>query len=324
MEETMIELSEEILLRMYYKMNQARFFEEKVEDLFEKGLIYETTYLSKGEEATGVVSCLALEKGDLTSLTHRGHSQAIGFGLDVNMMMAELLGKSTGYCKGKGGSLHIADVENGNIGANGIVGGGFTLSCGAALTQKYKKTGKVVLCFAGDGATNEGSFHEALNLASVWKLPIVFLIENNLYGMSMPVSKHMNIENISDRSASYNIPGLTIDGTDFLEIYDVMTKSLRYARAGRGPVLVEAKTYRYNGHSSSDAQVYRNKEEVQKWQKKDPLIRFVNYLHENRVFTDKQIQTIEDEAKTSIEHAVEFAMESPEPEITTVLEDIYA
>ena len=320
----MIELSEEILLRMYYKMNQARFFEEKVEDLLKNESVDETVYLSKGEEATGVVSCLALEKGDLISMTHRGHSQAIGFGLDVNLMMAELLGKSTGYCKGKGGSLHIADVLNGNIGANGIVGGGFTLSCGAALTQKHKKTGQVVLCFAGDGATNEGSFHEAMNLASVWKLPIVFLIENNLYGMSTPISKHMNIENISDRGAGYNIPGLTIDGTDFLEIYDVMTKSLRYARAGRGPVLVEAKTYRFCGHSSDDPQVYRSTEEVQQWQEKDPLFRLKKYLQENRVFTGKQLETIEGEAKSSIEQAAEFALESLEPDITTVLEDVYA
>ena len=320
----MIELSEEILLRMYYKMNQARFFEEKVEDLLKRGIIDETVYLSKGEEATGVVSGLALEKGDLVSMTHRGHAQAIGFGLDVNLMMAELLGKSTGYCKGKGGSLHIADVLNGNIGANGIVGGGFTLSCGAALTQKHKKTGQVVLCFAGDGATNEGSFHEAMNLASVWKLPIVFLIENNLYGMSTPISKHMNIENISDRGAGYNIPGLTIDGTDFLEIYDVMTKSLRYARAGRGPVLVEAKTYRFCGHSSDDPQVYRSTEEVQQWQEKDPLFRLKKYLQENRVFTGKQLETIEGEAKSSIEQAAEFALESLEPDITTVLEDVYA
>lgn len=320
----MIELSEEILLRMYYKMNQARFFEEKVEDLLKRGIVDETVYLSKGEEATGVVSGLALEKGDLVSMTHRGHAQAIGFGLDVNLMMAELLGKSTGYCKGKGGSLHIADVLNGNIGANGIVGGGFTLSCGAALTQKHKKTGQVVLCFAGDGATNEGSFHEAMNLASVWKLPIVFLIENNLYGMSTPISKHMNIENISDRGAGYNIPGLTIDGTDFLEIYDVMTKSLRYARAGRGPVLVEAKTYRFCGHSSDDPQVYRSTEEVQQWQEKDPLFRLKKYLQENRVFTGKQLETIEGEAKSSIEQAAEFALESLEPDITTVLEDVYA
>jgi pyruvate dehydrogenase E1 component alpha subunit len=323
-EEIMIELSEELLLRMYYKMNLARSFEEKVEELFKQHTVDEIAYLSRGEEATGVIAGLALQKGDLVSMTHRSHSQAIGFGLDVNLMMAELLGKSTGYCRGKGGPLHLADLENGNLGANGIVGGGFTLACGAALTQKHKKTGKVVLCFAGDGATNEGSFHEALNLASVWKLPLVFLIENNLYGMSTPIAKHMHIENISDRSTSYDMPGITIDGTDFLEVYDVMTKSLRYARAGRGPVLVEAKTYRYCGHSSDDVQLYRSKEELQEWQKKDPILKLKNYLQENRVFTGKQMETIVDEAKSAIEQAVEFAMESPVPDITAVLKDIYA
>jgi len=320
----MIELSEKILLRMYYKMNQARFFEEKVDDLCSKGLVHGTAHLSMGQEATGVVSCLALEKGDLASLTHRGHAQAIGFGLDVDLMMAEILGKANGYCKGKGGSMHIADVRNGNIGANGIVGGGFNLSCGAALTQKYKKTGKVVLCFAGDGATNQGSFHESLNLASIWKLPIVFLIENNFYGMSTPLSKHMNIENISERSTGYDIPGLTIDGNDPIEVFNTLLKALRYARAGKGPVLIEAKTYRYNGHSKSDVQVYRIEAEVEEWRAKDPILRLKNYLKENKVFTDKQIQTMEDEAKDSIKNALEFAMKSPEPEITAVLDDVYA
>jgi len=318
----MIELSEGILLRMYYKMNQARFFEEKVDDLMPGGLVYGTAPLSIGQEATDVVSCLALAKGDLVSLTHRGHSQAIGFGLDVNLMMAELLGKATGYCKGKGGSMHIADVKNGNIGANGVFGGGFNLSCGAALTQKYKKTGKVVLCFAGDEAANEGSFHESLNLASIWKLPVVFLIENNLNGLTTPVSKHMNIKNISDRSTSYDIPGITIDGNDPLEVYNTLLKALRYARAGKGPVLLEAKTYRYKGPSKSGGQ--DNSPEEEEWRKKDPVLKLKNYLKDNQVFTDKQIQTIEDEARNSIENALEFAMASPEPEVTAVLDDVYA
>jgi pyruvate dehydrogenase E1 component alpha subunit len=323
-EEAMIELSEELLLRMYYKMNQARYFEEKLEELAAKGQVHGTIYLAIGQEASGVMPCLALEEGDLASLSHRGHAQAIGFGLDVNLMMAECLGKYTGYSKGKGGSMHIADVENGNLGGNGVVGGGFNLSCGAALTQKYKKTGKVVLCFAGDGATNEGSFHESLNLASIWKLPVVFFIENNQYGMSNPVENHINIENISDRSEAYNMPGLTIDGNDFLDVYNTATKALRYARAGKGPVLIEAKTYRYSGHSKSDKQVYRDKREVLEWQKKDPLLKIKEYLRENRVFTEKQILKMEDEARVSIEQAVAFAKKSPQPQLNTVLEDVYA
>ncbi len=320
----MNELSEELLLRMYYKMNQARCFEEKLDELVTKGLVHGTVHLAIGQEASGVMACLALEEGDLVSLSHRGHAQAIGFGLDVNLMMAECLGKYTGYCKGKGGSTHIADVENGNIGANGVVGGGFSLSCGAALTQKYHNTGKVVLCFAGDGATNEGSFHESLNLASVWKLPVVFLIENNHYGMSNPVENQMNIENISDRSEAYNIPGLTIDGNDFLDVYNTVTKALRYARAGRGPVLIEAKTYRYSGHSRSDKQVYRDKSEVQEWRKKDPLMKLKEYLRENRIFTEKQIQKMEEEARITIEQAVDFAKKSPKPELNKILADVYA
>jgi pyruvate dehydrogenase E1 component alpha subunit len=323
-EEAMIELSEELLLRMYYKMNQARYFEEKLEELAAKGQVHGTIHLAIGQEASGVMPCLALEEGDLASLSHRGHAQAIGFGLDVNLMMAECLGKYTGYSKGKGGSMHIADVENGNLGGNGVVGGGFNLSCGAALTQKYKKTGKVVLCFAGDGATNEGSFHESLNLASIWKLPVVFFIENNQYGMSNPVENHINIENISDRSEAYNMPGLTIDGNDFLDVYNTATKALRYVRAGKGPVLIEAKTYRYSGHSKSDKQVYRDKREVLEWQKKDPLLKIKEYLRENRVFTEKQILKMEDEARVSIEQAVAFAKKSPQPQLNTVLEDVYA
>lgn len=320
----MIELSEEILLEMYLKMNQARLFEEKVDYLFSRGLVHGTFHSSMGQEASGVASCMALEQGDLVSLTHRGHSQAIGFGLDVNLMMAEFLGKATGYCKGKGGSMHIADVKNGVISANGVAGGGFGLSCGAALSQKINKTGKIVFCFAGDGATNQGSFHESMNLASIWKLPIVFYIENNGYGMSTPISRHMKIENIADRGLAYDVPGLAIDGNDFLNVYDVVTKATRFVRAGKGPVLLEAKTYRYNGHSKGDAQVYRAKEEVARWKREDPLLKLKNYLKEYHVFSDEQIEKIEEEAKESIEVALKFAMDSKEPEITTVLDDVYA
>ncbi|HCX64192.1 MAG TPA: pyruvate dehydrogenase, partial [Eubacteriaceae bacterium] len=196
-------LTKETLMEMYLRMNHARFFEEKVAYFFSRGMVHGTTHLSVGQEASGVASCMALSEGDMVSLTHRGHSQAIGFGLDINKMMAELLGKETGYCKGKGGSMHIADIENGNLGANGIVGGGYCISTGAALTQQYQKTGKIVMTFAGDGSVNEGTFHEALNLASVWKLPVIFYIENNLYGMSNPISKSMNIKDIADRAKAY-------------------------------------------------------------------------------------------------------------------------
>jgi pyruvate dehydrogenase E1 component alpha subunit len=324
MEETMIELSEELLLRMYYNMNQARFFDEKLEELAARGRIHGSVFPAIGQEASGVMPCLALEEGDLITMSHRSHAQAIGFGMDINLMMAECMGKVNGYCGGKGGSQHLADVENGNLGANGIVGGGFTLACGAALTQKYQKKGNVVLCFAGDGATNCGSFHEALNLASVWKLPIVFLIENNQYSMGTAIDKQMNIASISTRSESYNIPGLSIDGNDFLDVYNTVTKAIRYARADRGPVLIEARTYRLCGHSQGDKQAYRNPQEVEKWKENDPIARMETYLTDNRVFTEKQIQKLKDEARASVEKAFEFAMKSPEPELNTVLEDVYA
>lgn len=268
---------------------------------------------------------MALDEGDLVSLTHRGHAQAIGFGLDVRRMMAEIMGKSSGYCKGKGGSMHIADVRSGNIGANGVVAGGFPLSCGAALTQKTLKTGKVVLCFGGDGATNEGNFHEALNLASIWKLPVVFFIENNFYAFSTPVELHMNIENIATRAASYGIPGMTIDGNDAVEVYESTQKALDYARSGEGPFLIEARTYRICGHSKSDnMQAYRSKEEVDEWRDYDPIQNLRTYLSENGVMSDAVLDNLESQARDSIEEAVAFAQSSPEPEVLSVLDDVYA
>ncbi len=269
----MTDISKDTLLEMYKRMNEARAFEEKVSYFFARGgMVHGTTHLSVGQEASGVASCMALKEDDYITSTHRGHSQVIGKGIDLNKMMAELLGKHTGYCKGKGGSMHIADVEAGNLGANGgVVGGGHGIAVGAALTQKMKKTDKIVLCFFGDGASNEGSFHEALNLASVWKLPVIFFCENNLYGMSVPPQhKAMNIENIADRAVSYGIPGYVIDGNNAIEVYTKTKEVAEYVRKGSGPVLIESKTYRWLGHSKSDAQVYKDKEEEAEWKKKMP------------------------------------------------------
>ncbi|MFZ7131541.1 MAG: thiamine pyrophosphate-dependent dehydrogenase E1 component subunit alpha [Eubacteriales bacterium] len=317
-------LNKETLLEMYYRMNLARHFEEKVAWFFARGMVHGTTHLSIGQEASGVASCMALKKGDLVSATHRGHSQVIGFGLDINRITAELLGKVTGYCKGKGGSMHIADVDAGNLGANGIVGGGYSISVGAALTQQYLKTGKVVLCFAGDGSTNEGNFHESLNLASVWKLPVIFYIENNLYGMSTPIEKHMNIKDIADRAKAYGIPGVVIDGNDAVEVFEAVEKAAEVVRSGRGPVLIESKTYRWLGHSKSDAQAYRTKEEVEEWKKKDPIKRLREYLLTNKIANEKEIVEREEKSSQDLESAVEFAMNSPEPAIETVTDDVYA
>ena len=309
---------------MYKRMNEARAFEQKVSWFFSRGMVHGTTHLSMGEEASGVAPCMALEDGDLITSTHRGHSQVIGKGVDLNKMMAELLGKATGYCKGKGGSMHIADIDSGNLGANGVVGGGHGLSVGAALTQQMKKTGKIVLCFFGDGAANEGSFHEALNLASIWKLPVIFYCENNLYGMSMSMERHMNITNIADRASSYGIPGHIVDGNDAVGLYDKMLEIFKYVREGNGPVLVESKTYRWLGHSKSDANVYRTKEEIEDWKSKDPIERMKKYLVSEKIFKEAELTAIEEQAKADIEKAVEFANNSPDPELETALTDVYA
>lgn len=319
----MRQFDKDLLSEMYFRMNQARLFEEKVAWFFTQGMVHGTTHLAMGQEAS-IGAAMALEEGDLASLTHRGHAQAIGCGLDINKMMAEFLGRSTGYCKGKGGSMHIADIDAGNIGANGVVGGGYPLSCGAALTQKYKKTGKIVLCFAGDGSTNEGNFHEALNLASVWKLPVIFFIENNGYAMSTPIEQHMNIRNIAERSVAYGIPGMTIDGNDILQVYEITQKAASFARNGKGPVLIESLTYRYNGHSKSDRQLYRTQNEVETWKKKDPIIKLKNYLLENAAFTEEEIVHLEEGAHKSVEYAAKFAMHSADPKVQSVVEDVYA
>lgn len=320
----MVDISRDILLEMYMRMNEARAFENKVSYFFARGMVHGTTHLSIGQEASGVASCMALREDDYITSTHRGHSQVIGKGIDLNRMMAELLGKYTGYCKGKGGSMHIADVEAGNLGANGVVGGGIAIAVGAALTQQMKKTGRLVLCFFGDGATNEGSFHESLNLASVWKLPVIFFCENNFYGMSVPQSKSMNIKNIADRAKSYGMPGYTIDGNDAIEVYKTVKEVAEYVRSGNGPVLIESRTYRWLGHSKSDAQVYRTKEEIEEWKAKCPIKRLRNCLLENKIATEEELDKIEKKAVDDIEKAVEFANESPEPPLEILTEDVYA
>lgn len=317
-------MTKETMLEMYKRMNQARKFEEKVSWFFARGMVHGTTHLSVGQEASGVAAVMALDEGDLVSLTHRGHSQFIGMGIDLNKMMAELMGKATGFCKGKGGSMHIADIESGNLGANGIVGGGLTIAPGAALTQKYKKTGKVVLCAFGDGASNEGTFHEGINLSSIWKLPVVFYCENNLYGMSTAQSRSMNIENIADRAIGYGIQSFVVDGYDAEAVYETVQKAAEICRKGEGPVLVEAKTYRWLGHSKSDANAYRTKEEIESWKAKDGIKRFRNRILELGYATEEELDQIEIDAKQSIEDAVEFAQNSPMPALDTLELDVYA
>ncbi|WKA49661.1 thiamine pyrophosphate-dependent dehydrogenase E1 component subunit alpha [Planococcus liqunii] len=301
-----------------------RYFEEKVDEFFAKGMIHGTTHLAVGQEASAVGSIAVLEGRDKITSTHRGHGHCIAKGAEVNKMMAELFGRTTGYCKGKGGSMHIADVEQGNLGANGIVGGGFSIATGAALTSKMRNEGYVVLCFFGDGASNEGSFHEAVNLASIWKLPVVFICENNQYGMSGPVKEMMNVEDIAQRAEAYGIPGKVVDGNDVFNVMNGVGEAVERARNGEGPSIVEAKTYRWKGHSKSDAKKYRTREEEQEWRAKDPIVRLRDVLVQEGLLTEEEADSIKAEAKKEIEESVEFAKDSPMPTLDDLMEDIYA
>ncbi|MFB5189446.1 thiamine pyrophosphate-dependent dehydrogenase E1 component subunit alpha [Alicyclobacillus fastidiosus] len=301
-----------------------RYFDEKVDEMFAKGLIHGTTHLCVGQEATPVAACTALMKQDKITSTHRGHGHCIAKGADVAKMMAELMGRTTGYCKGKGGSMHIADLEGGNLGANGIVGGGLPIAVGAALTSKMLKENYVVLCFFGDGASNEGSFHEALNMAAIWDLPVVFFCENNQYGMSGSVKDMFRIENIADRSQAYGMPGHVVDGNDLQEVYDVVQAAVERARRGEGPSLIEAKTYRWKGHSKSDGRKYRTREEEAEWKAKDPIARFGQRLIDEGLATQHRLDELRKKALEEVEQAVVFAEKSPFPTIEMLEEDVYA
>ncbi len=317
-------ISDEKLTELFKQMWSIRYFEEKVDEFFAKGMIHGTTHLCVGQEASAAGACAVIEDKDKIISTHRGHGHCIAKGAEVNKMMAELFGRTTGYCKGKGGSMHIADVEKGNLGANGIVGGNLPLAVGAALTSKMKNEGYVVLCFFGDGASNEGSFHEAVNLASVWNLPVVFICENNQYGMSGSVKDMVNVENIADRAVGYGIPGKVVDGNDVIAVMNDVDEAVERARRGEGPSLIEAKTYRWKGHSKSDAKKYRTREEEKEWREKDPIARFRNLLIEEGILTSEKADFLQEEAKKEIEAAVIFAENSPQPTLDTLMEDIYA
>lgn len=321
----MKKLSKEQLLKMYKQVQEIRQFDDKVKQLVSKGKVPGMTHFSVGEEASSVGAMAALNHDDIITSNHRGHGQAIAKGIDLNAMMAEILGKYTGICKGKGGSMHIADVDAGNLGANGIVGGGHGLAVGAALTQQMKKTGKIVVCFFGDGATNEGSFHEAMNMASIWKLPVIFYCLNNGYGISANIHKMVNVEHLYERAAAYGMPFKYIeDGNDAVSVYNTFKETVDYVREGNGPIFVESITYRWYGHSSSDPGKYRTREEVEEWKKKDPILKLADYIVGNKIATEEELKNIELEVKNMVDAAVKFAEESPLPPLETAFEDIYA
>jgi pyruvate dehydrogenase E1 component alpha subunit len=292
---------------MYRKLWLARLFEESVNEMFMRGEIKGTTHLSIGQEGAAVGVIAAIREDDLIMSSHRGHSHCIAKNADLKRMMSELTGKATGFCKGLGGSMHIVDIGSGNYGANGIIGPAIAIATGVALALKKDGEGKIIADFFGDGTSNTGSFHESLNMAALWKLPIVYICENNQYGMSTPVEKCVSVPNIADRAAAYGIPGIICDGNDVLEIIRVVEEASERARNGEGPTLIELKTYRWLGHSKSDRCAYRTREEEAEWKKRCPILRFGNHLLEAGV-TQAELDEIKQQAVDDVREAGEFAL----------------
>jgi len=309
------------LLRQMYTI---RAFEEMAEQLYAMGKIHGTMHLSIGMEASAVGAIAALRPDDLILSTHRGHGHCIAKGADLNRMMAEFMGKATGYCRGRGGSMHIADVAGGNLGANGVVGGGIATAMGVGLGLKMQKRDQIVLCFFGDGAANLGPFHESLNMAAIWGLPVVYVCENNQYAMSFSVKRAFAIEHISDRAVAYGMPGVAVDGNDLAAVYEAVSQGVKRARGGEGPSLIENVTYRWRGHSKSDANRYRTQEEIEAWKQKCPIKRFRNLLIADGELGEEEADQIEREAYAAIDAAVAFAEASPEPALETIEEGVYA
>ena len=319
-----MEISKDKLLWIYERMQLIRTFENRVKVEFGKGKIPGFVHLYAGEEAVAVGICAHLTDADYMTSTHRGHGHCVAKGVDPRGMMAELFGKATGTCKGKGGSMHIADMDKGMLGANGIVGGGPPLACGSGLTAKLNKTDQVTICFFGDGASEQGTLHESLNLAAIWKLPIVFVAENNGYAESTPSQYHCSVENIADRAAGYNMPGVTIDGNDIFAVYEAAGQAVARARAGQGPTLLECKTYRFNGHFEGDAQTYKIAADQEKFQKdRDPIKLFRETVLQRGLVTEAELQAIDERVAEQINAAVKFAEESPFPDVQETFTDVY-
>lgn len=318
-------IEEERMVSIFKTMNNIRKFEEKAYQLFEQNKLRGSVHLCIGQEAIPATVCSLLRDVDYITSTHRGHGDCIAKGAELGKTMAELMGKTTGYCKGRGGSMHIADLTKGNLGANAIVGGGLPIAVGGALAAKLKGTDQVAVAFFGDGASNIGTFHESLNLASVWKLPVIFVCENNQYGISCHVSESTSVVDIGiSRAPGYDMPGYSADGNDVIAINEIVEKAIARAKAGEGPSLIEFKTYRWLGHWTGDPQVYRSKEEVKEWKKKCPIKRFKEYLIGNNIMTIAECEKIEQDAFDQVEAAAKFALESPEPDPENVMEDVYS
>jgi len=322
-----MEVKKDFALYLMRKMLEIRFFEEKIVDQYARGTVPGLAHLYIGEEAVAVGACANLKEEDMITSTHRGHGHCIAKGADVNRMMAELFGKKDGYCKGKGGSMHIADMQIGMLGAMGIVGSGGPIAVGAALAAKKRKSGQVVICFFGDAATNTGAFHESANFASLYRLPVVFVCENNLYGISVSMKRHTRVKHIADRAAGYNMPGVTVDGNDVLKVYGAVGKAVEAARKGKGPTLVECMTYRFRGHFEGDPNLgerYRTKKEMEQWMAKCPIKRFKKTILDRKWASKKELEKMENDVRQEVEDAMAYANASPFPEGEETLEDVFA
>ncbi|MCK9265879.1 thiamine pyrophosphate-dependent enzyme [bacterium] len=311
-------------IKLLTQMMQIRQFEDKIMELLAKNIAEGGSHLYAGMEAVGAGAISTLNPDDYITSTHRGHGHAIAKDGDLNALMAEILGKKTGVCKGKGGSLHLADVSKGNLGANGIVAGSLGIATGAGLSIKMRKSGQVVICFFGDGATNNGIFFECLNMASLWKLPVVYLCENNLYGMSVSVERACAVQDLTKKALAFDMKYDCVDGQDVIAVKDCVKKWVDFAREGNGPSFIVANTYRYYGHSRSDPRAYRTREEEKFWRERDPIKIFSNRMIEQGVLSKEEVVTIEEEVTKSIEEAVDFAINSPFPEPEELYTDLYA
>jgi TPP-dependent pyruvate/acetoin dehydrogenase alpha subunit len=321
-----LSLDQKICLKMYEQMLTIRRFDEKAIELFEHNLIWGNVHPCIGQEAVSVGVCSDLRRDDFMVNTHRGHGNCIAKGAELKLMMAELLGKLSGYCKGKGGSMHIADFEGGNLGANGIVGGGIPIAVGAGISIQNRGTDQVAVCFFGDGATSQGAFHESLNLAALWKLPVIFVCENNLYALSTPVQEAIPVPHISDRATAYGMPGYSVDGNDVIEVYTKTGEAIERARAREGPTLLDCVTYRFFGHFTGDPGrgiTYRTKEEMEKWLLRCPIRQFKEQLFKEKIMDGNRDQIIDTKVKDAIESAVQFAKESPFPSPEEAIQDLF-
>ena len=310
---------------MYRKMNEIRFFEENVWDVYTRGLMPGLAHLYIGEEGVAVGTCAALRDDDYITSTHRGHGHCLAKGGKLDRMMAEIMGKETGYCRGKGGSMHIADMSVGILGANGIVGGGFGISTGAALSAQKRGTDQVAVCFFGDGAANQGIMLETLNMAVIWDLPVIYVCENNQYGEHTSYRKVTGVEDIAQRAEGLGIEGVITDGSDVLEVYRTISTAVSKARRGKGPTLVEAKTYRFRGHHVGDGGHYRTNDEVRWWMdNKDPIKLLGDHMCKTKVATQEELDALQEQIEKEVLDAVEFGKDSPLPPPEQAYEDLYA